>query len=151
MRYIGTGAVWNDDQIQQFVARQIDNAGQFGFCLWKLVEKESRLIIGFCGLQHLGTTGDVEIGWWLARDRWGMGLATEAARCALDHGFTIARLPRIVAIAQPENHASINIMRKLGMTFQGLIRHGDLGKANPEIPIVLYAIDRPAGESAPPG
>ena len=45
MRYIGTGATWSDDQIQRAVARQIDNAERFGFCLWKLVEKESRRLI----------------------------------------------------------------------------------------------------------
>jgi ribosomal-protein-alanine N-acetyltransferase len=149
MRYIGTGAIWSDDRIQSFVARQIEGASRFGFCLWKLVEKESNRLVGFCGLQHLGTTGSVEIGWWLARDRWGRGLATEAARCALRYGFTAASLPRIVAIAQPENHSSIHIMEKLGMKFQELIRHGELGKANPEIPIVHYAIDRPNAEASP--
>jgi hypothetical protein len=41
MRHIGTGAVWTDEQIEAFVARQIATAGSHRFCLWKLVEKES--------------------------------------------------------------------------------------------------------------
>lgn len=150
MRYIGPGIAWDDMRIQSFVERQIDNADRLGFCLWKLIERESRRLIGFCGLKYLGTSDDVEIGWWLARDRWGRGLATEAARRALQFGFDEASLARIVAIAQPENLASINIMRKLGMTCQGNLRHGDLGMQNPEIPIVLYAIDRPENRALPP-
>jgi hypothetical protein len=56
-----------DEQIQSFVTRQIDNAARDGFCLWKLVDKADARLVGFCGLQPLGTTGEVKIGWWRAR------------------------------------------------------------------------------------
>ena len=70
-RYIGNGQIWDDERIQKWVMRQIDNYTEHGFALWKLVEKKSGRLIGFCGLQFLANTGEIEIGWWLAEDCWG--------------------------------------------------------------------------------
>lgn len=104
-----------------------------GFCLWKLLPNEGGRLIGFCGLQPLPETDEIEIGWWLARACWGRGLATEAARAVLRDGFERAGLQRIVAIAQPANIASIGIMRKLEMRFERI-------SVSRGIPVVLYAL-----------
>jgi RimJ/RimL family protein N-acetyltransferase len=103
-----------------FVERQIELFTERAFCLWKLVPKPGGSLIGFCGLQPLPELKEIEIGWWLARARWGRGLATEAARVALRDGFERVGLRRIVSIAQPANTASIGIMRKLGMHFESI-------------------------------
>jgi [ribosomal protein S5]-alanine N-acetyltransferase len=137
MRYISNGQPWPDERIREFVARQANGFEARGFCLWKLTDKRTQEMIGFCGLQPLAETPDVEIGWWLARARWGKGLATEAAREVLRDGFERAHLQRIVAIAQPENLASIHIMEKLGMHFEREITHRGFR-------VVLYAIERSA-------
>ena len=90
-------------------------------------------MIGFCGLQPLAETPEIEIGWWLARNSWGRGLATEAAREAIKFGFKRAGLERIVAIARQEHRASLHVMEKLGMSFERATTHRG-------IPVVLYAI-----------
>ena len=120
MRYIADGRPWPDERARQFVERQIALFEARGFCLWKLALRLPGRggLIGFCGLQPLPETGEIEIGWWLARAYWGRGLATEAARTALRDGRERIGLQRIVAIAQPANTASIGIMRKLGMRFE---------------------------------
>ncbi len=144
MRYITGGVPWPDDVIQQFVTRQIANARAHGFCLWKLVDQASARLIGFCGLQYLGTSGEVEIGWWLASDCWGRGLATEAARRALGYGFETAGLKRIVAVARPENLASVKIMKKLGMQWEKDTTSDEMGMRYPGIKLVFYSIKRQA-------
>ncbi len=132
VRYIGDGAPWSEERARRFVERQMATYDERGYCLWKLLPKRGGGLIGFCGLQPLPETDEIEIGWWLARDCWGQGLATEAARAALRDGFERAGLARVVAIAQPANTASVRIMHKLGMRFERLTeRHG--------IPIVMYA------------
>ena len=141
MRYIGDGKPWPDERARQFVERQMALYAERGFCLWKLQPREgpSARLIGFCGLQPLPETEEIEIGWWLARASWGRGLATEAARVAMRDGFERLGLRRIVAIAQPENVASIGVMRKLGMQFERITEsHG--------IPVVMYCYQasRPA-------
>ncbi len=133
MRYISDGQPWPDERIREFVARQVASVEARGFCFWRLIDKNTQEMIGFCGLQPLAETPDIEIGWWLARNFWGKGLATEPAREALRDGFERAHLQRIVAIAQPENLASIHVMEKLGMRFERETTHRG-------VRVVLYAI-----------
>lgn len=139
MRYIGEGKPWPDERTRQFVARQVALFSARQFCLWKLVAKDEGALIGFCGIQPLEDTSDIEIGWWLARDRWGQGLATEAARAALRDAFERVGLTRVVAVAQPSNRASIRVMEKLGMKYER-------DAAPRGIPAVLYAISNPSLE-----
>ena len=133
MRYISNGEHWPDERIREFVARQIACHEGRGFCMWRLLSKETGAMIGFCGLQPLAETPEIEIGWWLARAWWAKGLATEAAREAMKFGFERAGLERMVAIAQRENRASLHVMEKLGMSFERETTHRG-------IPVVLYAI-----------
>jgi len=134
MRYIGDGAPWPAERSRQFVERQIALFGARAFCLWKLLprlHRDGAGLIGFCGLQPLPESDEIEIGWWLARGWWGRGLATEAAQAALRDGFERVGVQRIVAIAQPANIASIGVMRKLGMRFERMTQsHG--------IPVAMY-------------
>jgi len=117
MRYITGGIPWTDEQIQNFVNRQIILLSERGFCRWKLIEPSTGELIGFCGAGTWREAPDPEIGWWLARRHWGRGLATEAARAALDDALERVRLKRIISIARPDNIASIGIMKKLGLQY----------------------------------
>ena len=70
--------------------------------------------MGEAGLQVLEAGPDVELGYTLARAAWGRGYATEAARAVLRWGFAGLRLPRVVAVADPANAASLHVLDKLG-------------------------------------
>ncbi len=135
MRYITGGVPWNDDQIRSFVDRQMRLYAERGYCRWKLIEKSALDTIGFCGVGIWRDGLEPEIGWWLARRRWGRGLATEAARIALRDAFERVELERIVSIASPENAASIRIMEKLGLRLEGEFESDG-------VRLVRYAIGR---------
>ncbi|HKS66049.1 MAG TPA: GNAT family N-acetyltransferase [Candidatus Acidoferrales bacterium] len=141
MRYISNGEPWTDERIRELVDRQISGFEQRGFCFWRLLHKpgenqnDAGEMMGFCGLQPLDGTREIEIGWWLGRSWWGKGLATEAARAAMRDGFDRARLDRIVAIAQPENRASIHVIEKLGMLFERETTHRGFR-------VAMYSIER---------
>jgi [ribosomal protein S5]-alanine N-acetyltransferase len=141
VRYISNGEPWPDERIREWAGRQVTHFSTFGFCFWKLIHKEPDEMIGFCGLQPLDGTSEIEIGWWLARAWWGKGLATEAAREALRDGFERARLERIVSIAMRENVASTHIMEKLGMKYERELTHRG-------VPVVLYAVTNPGSVNA---
>jgi [ribosomal protein S5]-alanine N-acetyltransferase len=136
MRYISDGEPWPDERIREFAGRQVAHFDRLGYCLWKLLLKETSEMICFCGLQPLDGTAETEIGWWLAQAWWGQGLATEAARAALRDGFERAGLKRIVAVALPANRASIHVMGKLGMKYEREMIHRGFD-------VVLYAVNRP--------
>lgn len=136
MRYITGGAPWNDEATQAFVERQVKLYGERGFCRWKAVEKASGDTIGFCGVGTWRDKADLEIGWWLARQYWGRGLATEAAHAALDDVFERGKLERVVSVAMTGNAASIRIMQKLGLAFECEFE-------SEGVRLVRYALERP--------
>jgi RimJ/RimL family protein N-acetyltransferase len=146
MRYITGGVPWSEEEIRSFVDRQIELYRTRGFCRWKLIHKPDGNVIGFCGVGFWRNGPAPEIGWWLARPYWGRGLATEAARAALDDIFEPVGMDRVVSIAMLGNRASIRIMEKLGLQF-------DCEFENEGFRLVRYAIGRTeyAGRPRPTG
>ena len=126
MRYISGGQALPNDKIREFIERQQNHFRSRGFCLWKLLLKPQARFVGFCGLQPLELDGasEVEIGWRLINDQWGRGLATESARAAVRQAVEHARLARVIAIAMPENRASLRVMEKLGMKYERATQKG---------------------------
>lgn len=119
MRYITGGVPWTDEQILGFVERQMRLYAERGFCRWKLIEKSSGEMIGFCGVGYWRDAPDPEIGWWLAKRSWGRGFATEAARVALRDALDRVGLEHVISVAAVENVASRSVMEKLGLTVEG--------------------------------
>ena len=90
--------------------------------MWAVERRSDGVVLGTVLLLTLPNDdhGEVEIGWHLHPDAWGHGYATEAARAVLDHGFA-GGLREIIAVAHTDNDASIAVMRRLGMTDQGVV------------------------------
>ncbi len=94
------------------------------FGLWAVELRQTGDFIGYIGLNiptfqlpiPSHTEPAVEIGWRLACEYWGRGLATEGARAVLHHAFTTLNLEEIVSFTVPTNLRSIKVMEKLGMT-----------------------------------
>ena len=132
-----------------------------GFGLWAVEVPGQVPFAGFVGLMPVpfeaAFTPAVEVGWRLARDCWGRGYATEAARAAVRFGFDEAGLTEIVSMTAAVNRPSRAVMERIGM-------HRDPADdfVNPRIPAdhrlqphVLYRLapptvpaDGPAGGSA---
>jgi RimJ/RimL family protein N-acetyltransferase len=93
---------------------------QRGFGLFAAELRDSGEFIGYIGLSvpsfEAAFTPCVEIGWRLAADRWGRGLATEGAGAVLQWGFESLALPEIVSFTVPGNLRSRRVMEKIGMT-----------------------------------
>ena len=91
-----------------------------GYGLWALETLETGRFIGFTGLAHATFvahfTPAIEVGWRLARDAWGHGYATEAARASLTHAFRRARLDEVVSMTATTNLPSRRVMQRIGMT-----------------------------------
>lgn len=91
-----------------------------GFGYWAAELPGIAALAGLVGLAvprfEAAFTPCVEIGWRLAPAQWGRGLATEAARAALDFGFRCLQLPEILSFTVPANVRSRRVMEKIGMT-----------------------------------
>lgn len=148
MRHISAGIPWSEERIAEFAARQRRHLAAHGCCMGALVERRSGRLAGVSGLQPLGSTGGFEVGWWVVKDLWGQGLATEAGAACLRFGWQEMGLRRISAIAMPGNRGSIRVMEKLGMRFDRHATSRDLGLAVPDLQVVVYAIDVPAAPAS---
>ncbi len=106
------------EETVEFLRVRLNEWEQQGWGLWALVG-DGRLIgyAGFALPTFLPKVMPVpEIGWRLHPEYWGRGLATEAARAALDHGFGDLRFDQVVSIYEPDNVASGRVMERIGMT-----------------------------------
>lgn len=92
---------------------------QRGYGLWALELPGSAPFAGFVGLEVLAPVFSfapgVEIGWRLAPEQWGRGLATEAARLVVAFAFEQLALEELVALTFVGNTRSRAVMERIGM------------------------------------
>ncbi|MCM8558513.1 GNAT family N-acetyltransferase [Sphingomicrobium sediminis] len=104
-----------------------------------ITRRDNADIIGACGFGY-EPSGEIEFGYWIARDHWGQGYATEAGRAALDISRTLG-WDKIVGGHFIDNPASGRVLEKLGFVPTGarVMRHscGRGGEAMCE----LYSLD----------
>ena len=131
--------------------------GRYGYGLWATILKETGAFIGRCGLlpwrvlmsgtgvlaldaadevPDTATRYEVEVAYLLARPFWGRGLATEAARGIVQHGFERLDVPRLIGLIDPGNEASRRVAEHAGLAVEGEVALD--GETLP-----LYSIVRP--------
>ena len=93
---------------------------QYNFGLYK-VELADGTAIGTCGLLRRDGLDDADIGFAFLPEYRGKGYALEAAEAVMEYGRDVIGLERIVAIAQPDNKASIGLLGKIGLKPEGRI------------------------------
>lgn len=87
---------------------------------WAITLADSGKMIGTAGFTKIDVQNSCgEIGYVLNPDYHGKGIATEAARRVIKFGFEDVGLHRIEAKFMRGNDASLRVMEKLGMTFEG--------------------------------
>lgn len=90
---------------------------------WGVELRENGKFIGTCGFASIDQENrSAEIGYVINNAYRGMGYAVEAARAVIRIGFDELNLNRIEARYMVGNSASERVMRKLGMTYEGVCR-----------------------------
>ena len=79
-------------------------------------------LVGAVGLILDPTNDSAELGYWIGREHWGRGFATEAARAVVAWAFDALDLHRVHASCFPRNPASGRVLEKLGMQREGRSR-----------------------------
>jgi len=114
MRFIGGGEPLTREEAWRSLGYLLGHWEIRGYGLWAAEERASGALVGRIGLYRPEGWPGLEVGWLVARERWGEGLATEGARAALDHAFTRLGAERVISVIQPPNAASIRVAEKLG-------------------------------------
>ena len=114
MRFIGTGKVLDRGDAWRSMAGMLGHWALRGYGMWALEEKSSGRLVGRAGFLDPEGWPGFELGWFLGREHWGRGYATEAARRALDHAFGELRRDRVISLIRPDNAPSIRVAERLG-------------------------------------
>jgi ribosomal-protein-alanine N-acetyltransferase len=130
------------DESDALVERIESHFDERGFGLMAAELKGTGEFIGFVGLSVPGFEASfmpaVEIGWRLAAEHWGRGLAAEAAREVLGYGFEVVGLESVVSFTVPANVRSRRVMEKIGMRLEGGFDHPRLPEGHALRRHVLY-------------
>ena len=95
--------------------------------VWAIREKASGKVIGSIGLEPDKRRENVnsrEMGYSLAKESWGKGYMTEAARAVIDYAFEELDLVVLAICTGPENKRSQRVIEKCGFKFEGIQRKG---------------------------
>ena len=79
-------------------------------------------VVGDVVLQVEDADEIANLGYAVARTHWGKGVATEAARAIVDHGFLAWDPKKIYARADPRNVASVKVLQAIPMEYEGTLR-----------------------------
>ena len=129
-RYFPEGTLTRDEtkeELEWFLNGHPDHP-ELG--LWATIHKADDRFIGRCGLLPwtIGQHAEVEVAYLLAKEYWGQGLATEAARALVGYGVERLHLSRLICLILPGNQASLRVAASIGMTFEKELQdeHGSL-------------------------
>ncbi len=84
---------------------------------------------GICGLVQRDYLEDVDVGFALLPKFRGKGYAYESASAVMAYAKRTFGLNRSIAIASPNNYDSIELLEKLGFSFESTIELSDDGES----------------------
>ena len=131
IQFIGDKGIRTIDAARSYIIEgPMEMYDQFGFGLWLVELKESRIPIGMCGLIKRPALDAVDVGFAFLPQYRGHGYALESASATMSHGRKAFGLTQFAAIAAPANNRSVRVLEKLGFKFERMIK---LASDAPEI------------------
>ncbi len=113
-------APFDEAQTHAWVDRNLEHQECHGFGLYTIVERTTGEVIGDCGFEVMELEGvtETELGYDLRPDRWGQGLATEAASAAVAHAQAVLGVRRLVSLVREGNDRSARVAERIGMALE---------------------------------
>lgn len=132
---------FSDEEVQEWLDRQIKRYADYGFGLWAVVEKTSGELIGQCGLTMQDCDGKevLEVGYLFRKDYWHQGFATEAAVACKEYAFETLHAEEVFSIIRDNNIASQNVAVRNGMTVCGKFTKHYYGM---DMPHLVFSVKR---------
>ena len=139
IRNIGDRGVRTEEHARAYIAAgPLASYARHGFGLCLVTLADAATPIGICGLLKRDALPDPDIGFAFLPPYWGQGYALEAASAVMAHARGPLRMPRLLAIVNPDNAGSIKLLEKLGFGFDRPIRMSD---GEPELKLFRVEFD----------
>jgi len=123
LRFIGDRGVHDVESARGYLqSGPLEMYRSQGFGLWLVERRADGAPIGICGVLKRDSLDDPDLGFAFLPAYRGQGYAREAAAATLEHARQQLGIERVLAITSPENFASANVLRAVGMRFEQSIR-----------------------------
>jgi RimJ/RimL family protein N-acetyltransferase len=99
------------------------------------------VLAGGIGFDPFGgeRTGTASFGYWLGRDYWGRGIATESAQMVADYALNTSGLRRLEAKVFEPNAASARVLQKIGFRLEDVLQAAYLDRDDNVCNALLFA------------
>jgi RimJ/RimL family protein N-acetyltransferase len=106
---------------------------------WVILWRQTESIIGVIGLKPDADGESAELGYYIDRNCWGRGVATEAARAVVQAGISSLGYRKLKSGYHMDNPASGCVLRKVGFTVVGTSNRPCLaeGRDKPSVEVAL--------------
>lgn len=115
-----------DGAAEAWIAWQVSEWTESRRATWAITRRDGGLLLGAIDLFFRPARRQAGCGYWVGRDYWGQGIASEALTAVMACGFEQFGLHRIEASHLVRNPASGRVMAKAGMRFEGTLRESVL-------------------------
>lgn len=88
--------------------------------IYAVTMAETGRLIGMCSVEMRSRSNGLEVGYWIGRQWWGQGYATEASKAVVDLAFKVTGTDEIFAACRVNNVGSRRVLLKQGFLFVGL-------------------------------
>lgn len=125
LKFIGDKQIRNLEDAQRYlIDGPLKMYQEYGFGLFAVQLPTDGILIGLCGLIRRKNLPDIDIGFALLDEYANCGYGFEAALIIKDYAFKQLNLKRLIAIVNPDNQRSIQLLEKIGLSFEKQISMG---------------------------
>lgn len=118
LEFIGDKNIRNKENAIDYIENRLQKSYiNNGYGLWLMQLKVDATPIGMCGLLNRESLEDIDIGFALLPEHERKGYTYEAAKATLTYAEKVLQIPKVVAITNTNNIASIRLLNKLGLQF----------------------------------
>lgn len=106
-----------------------------------IIEKSSGKVIGTIGVRDINwRSGYGEIGYWISKEYWGRGYATEALSLMLEYCFEYLNLRKVFAKVFEPNIPSRRVLEKNGFRYIGRFRKHKYVAGEGYVDVLLFEL-----------
>ncbi|MDK2913602.1 MAG: [ribosomal protein S5]-alanine N-acetyltransferase [Thermococcaceae archaeon] len=107
--------------------------------VFSVIENSSESLVGFVGLHQIDMYNrHAELGYFISKEFWGRGYATEAVRLALLYAFNWLNLRKVYARVYESNLASIRVLEKNGFVLSGRLHKHEYIPEEGFVDLLIY-------------
>ena len=119
LQYIGDRNIRTEEDAIAYLSNgPIKSYETNGFGISMVVQKDGEIPVGACGLLKRDYLEDADLGFAFMPEFMGKGYGFESASAILHHAQNELNIKRVLAFTVPNNTPSINLLKKLGFSFE---------------------------------